>query len=85
MTFEDLNKYIGNNPGQKDYYCTLCTTFQTKKSSRVRDHVEAIHFPGQFIYSCNMCEKTFNGKNLLANHKSTKHPKKKNNSDSLCY
>ena len=78
MTYEDLNQYIGHNPEQRDYYCTLCTKFQSKKpSTRVRDHLEAIHFPGQFIYACNACEKTFNGKNLLAVHKSTKHPKKK--------
>jgi len=78
LTYEDLNQYIGQNPDQKDYYCTLCPNFQAKKPPiRVRDHLEAIHFPGQFIYACGLCEKTFNGKNLLANHKSTKHSKKK--------
>ena len=77
ITYEDLNQYIGYNRDQKDYYCKLCSKLVSKKPSRVRDHVEAIHFPGQFIYSCNICEKIFNGKNLLAVHKSTKHPKKK--------
>jgi len=77
MTYEDLDQYIAHNPDQKDYYCTLCTKLQSKKPSRVRDHVEAIHFPGQFIYTCDVCDKTFNGKNLLSVHKSTKHPKKK--------
>ena len=78
MTYEDLNQYIGQNPDQKDYYCKCCITFQSKKTSSVKDHLEAIHFPGQFIYSCNMCERTFNGKNLLSVHKSRKHTKKKN-------
>ena len=73
----DLNQYTGFNPDQKDYYCTLCQKFQSKKPSKVKDHVEAIHFPGQFIYSCELCEKTFNGKNSFAVHNSTKHPKKK--------
>ena len=78
MTYEDLNQYIGHNPDQRDYYCTMCTKFQSKKqSTRVRDHLEAIHFPGQYIYACNICERSFNGKNLLAVHRSTKHPKKK--------
>ena len=78
LAYEDLNQYIGHNPEQKDYYCTLCPNFMSKKySTRVRDHLEAIHFAGQFIYACGLCEKTFNGKNLLAVHKATKHPKKK--------
>jgi len=78
LTYEDLNQYIGHNPDQRDYYCTLCPNFQAKKTpTKVRDHLEAIHFPGQFIYACSLCEKTFNGKNLLANHKSIKHSKKK--------
>jgi len=43
----------------------------------VKDHVEAIHFPGQFMYTCNLCDKTFNGKNSFAVHISTKHPRMK--------
>ena len=78
MTYEGLTQYIGHNPEQRDYYCTLCPNFMSKKPiTRVRHHLEAIHFPGQFIYACGLCEKTFNGKALLAVHKSTKHPKKK--------
>ena len=73
----DLNQYTAFNSDLKDYYCTLCQKFQSKKPSKVKDHVEAIHFPGQFIYSCEICEKTFNGKNSFAVHNSTKHPKKK--------
>ena len=83
LSYEDLTQYIGHNPNQRDYYCTLCPNFNSKKpSTRVRDHLEAIHFPGQFIYECSFCEKTFNGKNLLAVHKSTKHPRKKNSVNS---
>ena len=77
ITYEDLDQYLGYNPDQKDYYCNLCSKLVSKKPSRVRDHVEALHFPGQFIYTCNICEKIFKGKNLIAVHKSTKHPKKK--------
>jgi len=77
LNCEDLTQYTGYNPDRRDYYCTLCNKFQSKKPSKVKDHVEAIHFPGQFIYSCNICEKTFNGKNSFAVHNSLKHSKKR--------
>jgi hypothetical protein len=77
LTCEDLSQYTQYNPDQKDYYCTLCTKFQSKKPSKVKYHIEAIHFPGQFMYTCHICEKTFNGKNSFAIHNSRNHSKKK--------
>jgi len=47
-----------------------------KRAAKVKDHLEAIHFPGHFIYSCEICVKTFSGKNAFAVHNSIKHPKK---------
>jgi len=72
---EDLNQYVEFVPETKDYFCNICQKFQSKRPSKVKDHLEAIHFPGYFVYFCNMCEKTFTGKNAFAVHNSVKHPK----------
>ena len=71
----DLNQYIHFERQGRDYLCSLCSTFQSKRPSKVRDHLEAIHFPGLFVYSCQPCGKTFTGKNAFAVHNSVKHPK----------
>ena len=60
----------------KEYHCSICNIFKAKLPSKVKNHLEAIHFPGMFLYNCNICRKTFKGKNALNIHKSTIHPKK---------
>jgi len=72
----DLELYVQFNPEAKDYFCTLCQTFFSKRKAKVKDHLEAIHFAGHFIYSCEACDKTFSGKNAYAVHNSLKHPRK---------
>jgi hypothetical protein len=42
----------------RDYHCALCGKFQSKRPSKVRDHLEVIHFPGLYVYSCQLCDKT---------------------------
>ena len=76
MSVEDLSQYVLNDTTVKEYHCGLCDTFRAKLPSKVRNHLEAIHFPGLFIYTCNICEKTLKGRNALNIHKSTMHSRK---------
>jgi len=76
LTAEDLAQYVVNDNINKEYHCALCDTFKAKLPSKVKNHLEAIHFPGLFLYTCDICEKTLKGRNALNIHKSTMHPKK---------
>lgn len=76
MSVEDLGQYVLSDVNVKEYHCGLCDTFRAKLPSKVRNHLEAIHFPGLFIYTCNICEKTLKGRNALNIHKSTMHSRK---------
>jgi len=67
-----LEEYItkdGNN-----FMCRTCGKMNKQKNC-ILIHIEAIHFPGQFVYSCNLCTKTYNRKNSLAVHMSVIHSK----------
>jgi len=68
----DLTKYMVKDEESRLSCCSLCQ-FQSKIPAKVRNHLEAIHFPGIFIYSCNFCAKTFKGRNALGVHVSTVH------------
>jgi len=76
LTPEDLNQYVVNDQFSKEYHCGLCNTFKAPRPSKVKNHLEAIHFPGLFIYSCDVCNKTLAGRNALNIHKSTVHSRK---------
>jgi len=72
---EDLQNYLTKDTATKETCCTLCT-FRNKIPAKVKNHLEAIHFPGVFVYSCNYCGKTFKGRNALGVHVSLTHSKK---------
>jgi len=76
LTPEDLGQYVVSDMNVKEYHCALCENFKAKLPSKVRNHLEAIHFPGLFLYTCEICEKTLKGRNALNIHKSTMHSKK---------
>ena len=52
--------------------CTICGKTHAQKI-HCQNHLESIHFPDMFIYSCSQCGKTFNGKNKLYVHVSLIH------------
>ena len=79
LTPEDLGQYVVSDMNIKEYHCALCETFKAKLPSTVKNHLEAIHFPGLFLYTCEICEKTLKGRNALNIHKSTMHSKKNRN------
>ena len=72
---EDLKDYIYKDLGSKETCCTLCP-FRNKIPAKVKNHLEAIHFPGVFVYTCDLCGKTFKGRNALGVHTSLTHSKK---------
>ena len=53
--------------------CTLCGQSNALRSN-VLNHVESVHFPGSFLYTCHLCDKQFTSKNsrnvhVFRNHK----------------
>jgi len=72
---EDLQQYINKDSNTKESCCTLCT-FRSKIPALVKNHLEGVHFSGVFTYSCELCDKTCNGKNALRVHNSKFHSKK---------
>ena len=75
QTPDDLRQYIIKDSETKESCCTLCT-FRSKIPALVKNHLEGIHFPGVFSYSCELCSKTFNGRNALGVHNSKFHSKR---------
>ena len=73
---QELDQYVKVFPHSKDYQCELCG-FVSNRPAKVKNHLEAIHFPGVFVYSCDLCDKTFNGRNAFGVHKTIVHSKKK--------
>merc|ERR1719483_811019 len=53
--------------------CGICFKFSNKTTTCVKNHIEAIHFPNHFMYSCPQCNKEFNSKKSLYNHKGRVH------------
>ena len=76
MGIQDLDQYVKSFPNSKDFQCGLCD-FISNRAAKVKNHLEAIHFPGVYVYSCDLCDKTFNGRNAFGVHKTTVHSKKK--------
>jgi len=71
-----LNQYVQRFPenGPKAQRCTVCGKSFSDYSSTLK-HVENIHFPGSFIYTCKYCGQTFTKKNLMYIHISKFHKK----------
>ena len=65
-----LNDYIVKDcEGLK---CTVCGKRSASKQTLL-NHVESVHFPNTFTYTCKFCGKEYNAKNTLQVHISTKH------------
>ena len=62
-----LNSYIKKDAITRMFVCQICGKESLQKSN-IKKHVEGVHFPGQFVYKCEICEKDFNGKNSLSVH-----------------
>jgi len=72
---EELLQFLTKDEQLNHYTCNLCLkTIKQRKDAR--NHVESIHFPNTFVYSCTVCEKTFNSKNTRNVHITRNHNKK---------
>ena len=67
-----LEEYIEKDAESGLLICRSCGKANRNKTN-IKNHVESIHFAGQFVYNCQMCSKTFNGKNSLSVHMSVAH------------
>ena len=67
-----LEEYIQKDAESGLFKCRTCGK-ANKNKTNIKNHIEAIHFPGQFVYSCSLCSKTFTGKNSLSVHMSVSH------------
>jgi len=71
----NFGSYVLNlEDGRKGGRCSVCGKEFSDRSS-ARKHVENIHFPGSFIYSCKFCGETFTKKNMMYMHISKFHKK----------
>jgi transposase-like protein len=60
--------------GRPKYRCTICGKMNGQKA-HTENHVESIHFPGAFQYTCRYCADTFTGRNKLYLHVNQFHKK----------
>ena len=67
-----LEEYIVRVAETGQWMCKDCGKTTAKKCN-ILNHVEAIHFAGQFAYKCQICGKTFKSKNSFSVHTSTLH------------
>jgi len=73
-TPEDLLKFV--LPGDSGFVCSYCAkVFPNKRD--VRNHLESIHFPNYFTYSCEQCGKEFKSLNSRNIHMTRNHNKPK--------
>eukprot|EP00092_Neocalanus_flemingeri_P031552 GFUD01034263.1.p1 GENE.GFUD01034263.1~~GFUD01034263.1.p1 ORF type:complete len:333 (+),score=58.08 GFUD01034263.1:57-1055(+) len=73
-TPEDLLKFV--LPGETGFVCSYCAkVFPNKRD--VRNHLESIHFPNYFTYSCEQCGKEFKSLNSRNIHITRNHNKPK--------
>jgi len=71
----NFGSYVLNlEDGRKGGRCSICGKEFSDRSS-ARKHVENIHFPGSFIYSCKFCGENFTKKNMMYMHISKFHKK----------
>ena len=72
---DDLYSYVQQsaNPDLRHKYsCSICGKTGLHRAD-VRNHVENIHFPGIFEYSCKLCNTIHKSKTALVNHKALRH------------
>lgn len=63
-------KFVVNNPNPVDkdiYMCQICGK-SFSRAVHVRDHVENVHFPNNFQYTCEVCDQVLKSKIALKNH-----------------
>ena len=67
---EDYIEWLPN--AENGFRCTLCSKTFSRKGHAV-NHLENIHFPQAFEYSCKHCGSVFSSKNTLYKHVHKEH------------
>ena len=60
--------------GKAGYRCKLCDKAVVTRKTDMTYHIESIHFPGTFSYSCNYCDAVLDGRNKMRKHIARHHP-----------
>jgi len=74
-SFEDLQQFVVKTANGYQCYCGL---FKHKWKANVQNHIESIHYPGHFIWNCDICGDQVKTRNMLSQHKTKFHSKQKN-------
>jgi len=79
-TFEDLQQFVVKT--ESGYQC-YCGMFKHKWKANVQNHIESIHYPGHFIWNCDICGDQVKTRNMLSQHKTKHHSKKNSNMNKI--
>ena len=52
---------------ESQWQCSICGK-QTSQKSNLLKHIENIHYPGTYSYTCHVCNKIFQNKNSFYKH-----------------
>ena len=66
----DLEQYIGTSAlsnASRAHICIICAKDFVRRD-HVINHLESVHFPESYNYTCNLCGVSFNTKNKLYKH-----------------
>ena len=73
-SYDDLHQFVVR---VKDGYQCYCGNFKHKWKANVQNHIESIHYPGHFIWNCDICGEQVKSRNMLSQHKTKYHGKQK--------
>ena len=68
--FDHFDQYM-SKVGGGTFSCNICPYVKTK--TLVRNHVESIHYPNTFTYTCPICGKAYGTNNSYVCHKKRAH------------
>merc|ERR1712079_286169 len=68
--FDHFDQYM-SKIGVGTFSCNICPYVKTK--TMVRNHVESIHYPNTFTYTCPICGKAYGTNNSYVCHKKRAH------------
>jgi len=70
IIFEGVGESGGK--GKKIFKCTVCERIMGQKESMMR-HIESKHFRGILNHTCTICQKSFQTRNTMEQHKHREH------------
>jgi len=67
-----LEAYVTKDVVDNAFKCNICGLKATR-AAKVKDHLEAVHFPNTYRYECEYCSSVFYSRNAHRVHLSAKH------------